>query len=269
MRLVRGHLTYANVMSTLAVFLVIGGGAAYAANTVFSSDIVDGEVMAADIARGAVGTSELADNDVRTADVRDASLDRGGLAGADIRDNSLLGGHIVNGSLGTNDYGDGSVDGLDIGNETIQNADVKDGTLLGGDIANGSLGTNDYGDGSVDGLDIGNNTVTSADISPAFEHAYTAHGGNPLSVSVPAGAYAVLGQATVSNLDADPQTATCSLQGQTMISDDRLDPFTSDVVPINATATLAGPGQITIACGGFSIVSQDTRLTVIRVNGIN
>jgi hypothetical protein len=33
MRAVRARLSYANVMSTLAVVLAIGGGAAYAANT--------------------------------------------------------------------------------------------------------------------------------------------------------------------------------------------------------------------------------------------
>jgi len=33
----------------IALFLVLTGGAAYAANTVFSTDIVDGEVKTADI----------------------------------------------------------------------------------------------------------------------------------------------------------------------------------------------------------------------------
>ena len=38
----------------LALFLVIAGGTAYAANTVFSADIVNGEVKTADI-----GTDEV------------------------------------------------------------------------------------------------------------------------------------------------------------------------------------------------------------------
>ena len=46
----RGRLSYANVMSTIAVLFAVGGGAAYAANTVFSSDIVNGEVKTQDIA---------------------------------------------------------------------------------------------------------------------------------------------------------------------------------------------------------------------------
>jgi hypothetical protein len=55
------------------LFLVLTGGAAYAANTVFGSDIVDGQVRSVDI-----GT-----NQVRDIDVRDDKLLGGGLTGAD------------------------------------------------------------------------------------------------------------------------------------------------------------------------------------------
>jgi hypothetical protein len=66
----RTHLTYANVMATLAVFLVLGGGA-YAAfqlpkDSVRSSNIVDGQVKSQDLGIGdalrfkdAVGTSSF------------------------------------------------------------------------------------------------------------------------------------------------------------------------------------------------------------------
>jgi hypothetical protein len=47
----RSHLTYANVIATVALFLVLGGGTAVAlngTNTVFSDDIVNGQVKLAD-----------------------------------------------------------------------------------------------------------------------------------------------------------------------------------------------------------------------------
>jgi hypothetical protein len=55
MRRMRRHLTYANVMATLAVFLVLGGGA-YAAfhlprNSVRSRNIVNGQVRQQDLAK--------------------------------------------------------------------------------------------------------------------------------------------------------------------------------------------------------------------------
>src|SRR5204863_1714851 len=50
----RSHLTYANVISSLCLFLVLGGGTAVAlngSNTVFSDDIVNGQVKQADLAK--------------------------------------------------------------------------------------------------------------------------------------------------------------------------------------------------------------------------
>ena len=40
----RPRLSYANVVSTLCLILVVGGGAAYAADTIGSEDIINGQV---------------------------------------------------------------------------------------------------------------------------------------------------------------------------------------------------------------------------------
>jgi hypothetical protein len=57
----------------LALFLVIAGGTAYAADTVFSTDIVDGQVKTADLADNAVDTNKIANKQVRSNDVRELS----------------------------------------------------------------------------------------------------------------------------------------------------------------------------------------------------
>jgi hypothetical protein len=44
MRRIRSRLTYASVMSTLAVFLVVGGGTAIASYVVSSNSIKNGQV---------------------------------------------------------------------------------------------------------------------------------------------------------------------------------------------------------------------------------
>jgi hypothetical protein len=81
---IRKRLTYANVMSSIAVFLVLGGGAAFAAskigshqlksnsvttakikkNAVTAAKIKKGAVTAAKIAAGAVGASQLANGGI-------------------------------------------------------------------------------------------------------------------------------------------------------------------------------------------------------------
>ena len=53
----------------LALFLVLAGGVAYGANTVFSEDIVNGEVKAPDI-----GTSAVTGPKIRNADVSNVDL---------------------------------------------------------------------------------------------------------------------------------------------------------------------------------------------------
>jgi hypothetical protein len=82
MRRIRAHLTYANVVSTLCLFLLLGGGTAVAldgSNTVFSDDITN--------------------NQVYSADVRDDNLSSGGLQAIDLAPDSVRGSEIQDGSL--------------------------------------------------------------------------------------------------------------------------------------------------------------------------
>ncbi len=71
---IKTRLTFANVASALALFFALGTAGAYAANTVFSADIVNGEVKSIDIA----------DETVRSIDVLNGSL-----SGADIDEGTL------------------------------------------------------------------------------------------------------------------------------------------------------------------------------------
>jgi hypothetical protein len=66
----RRHLTFANVASGLALFIALATGGAYAANTIYSTDIVDGQVMRQDLANGAVSAAKMADGTVQTAKIQ-------------------------------------------------------------------------------------------------------------------------------------------------------------------------------------------------------
>src|SRR2546423_8905859 len=81
MRICR-HLTYANGMATMAVFLVLGGGTAVAlpgSNTVQSDDLGPGaQVTAADVAANAVNGSNVVDNSLTAADIAPSVLPRAG-----------------------------------------------------------------------------------------------------------------------------------------------------------------------------------------------
>jgi hypothetical protein len=96
MRRIGEHLTYANVMATFAVFLVLSGGTAVAlsgSNTVFSDDIVNGEVKGPDVGVNAVTSPKVADRS---------------LSGNDLSLSTLGGGHIQNGTMSDVDIGSAS-----------------------------------------------------------------------------------------------------------------------------------------------------------------
>jgi hypothetical protein len=78
---IRKRITYANVMSSIAVFLVIGGASAFAATH---------------LGKNSVGTKQLKNNAVTTAKIK-----KNAVTGAKVKDGSLTGADINLGALGT------------------------------------------------------------------------------------------------------------------------------------------------------------------------
>jgi hypothetical protein len=86
---IRKRLTYANVMSSIAVFLVLGGATALAAsqlgkNTVGSKQLKKNSVTAAKLKNKAVTTGKIADKAITGAKVADGTL-----TGANINPSTL------------------------------------------------------------------------------------------------------------------------------------------------------------------------------------
>lgn len=69
----RRHLSYANVSATLALVVALSG-TAYAANTVRSKDIVNGQVKTADLGRNAVATNKIKKNAVTTSRIKSGAV---------------------------------------------------------------------------------------------------------------------------------------------------------------------------------------------------
>src|SRR3954447_13031729 len=135
------HLTYANVMSTLAVFLAVGGGAAYAANTVFSTDIVDGEVKTPDIASNAVVTGKIGNNQVFSSNVRDDTMPNGGLTAVD----------LAPGSVGSDEIADAAVTNFKLGSGVVTHSKLGPDSIDGSNVAANSLSLSDIVGANVNG----------------------------------------------------------------------------------------------------------------------
>jgi len=71
---IRKHITFANVMSSIAVFLVLGGGAAYAAKKIGSNEIKGNSITTGKIKKEAVSASKIKKNSVTTAKIANGAV---------------------------------------------------------------------------------------------------------------------------------------------------------------------------------------------------
>lgn len=74
MKQIRKRLTYANVMSSLAVFLVLGGATALAATKIGSKELKANSVLTGKIKKEAVTTAKLKNSAVTTAKIADKAV---------------------------------------------------------------------------------------------------------------------------------------------------------------------------------------------------
>ena len=84
MNKIRKRITYANVMSSIAVFLVLGGASAYAAKKIGSNEIKGNSITTGKIKKNAVTASKIKKNSITTAKIAN-----GAVTGAKINFNSL------------------------------------------------------------------------------------------------------------------------------------------------------------------------------------
>ena len=98
MKQIRKRLTYANVMSTIAVFLVLGGATALAA---------------AKLGKNSVGTNQIKKNAVTTAKIKN-----GAVTGGKVKNGSLTGTQVNAATLGTVPNATNATNATNAGNAT-------------------------------------------------------------------------------------------------------------------------------------------------------
>jgi hypothetical protein len=130
--------TYANVVSTLCLFLLLGGASALAAtqlakNSVGTKQIKNNAVATAKIKNGAITTKKIKDGAVTTAKIAAATVATSNLADnavttAKITDNAVTTGKITNAAVTTSKLANNSVTSAKIVNGQIRAWDL--GTIL-------------------------------------------------------------------------------------------------------------------------------------------
>ena len=128
------RLTYANVVSTLCLFLLLGGASALAAtklakNSVGATQIKKNAVVTAKIKNAAVTNSKLADNAVTSGKITDAAVTNSKLA-----DNAVTSGKITDAAVTNSKLADNAVTNSKLAGNAVTSGKIADGQVLAGDL---------------------------------------------------------------------------------------------------------------------------------------
>ncbi len=136
--------TYANVVSTLCLFLLLGGASAFAAtklakNSVGTTQIKKNAVVTAKIKNAAVTNSKIANNAVTSGKIADAAVTNSKLADNAVTTGKIIDSAVTNSKLAANavttgKIADGEVRAADLGTivtvqNTVQIEATKDATV--------------------------------------------------------------------------------------------------------------------------------------------
>lgn len=124
MKRIRSKLTYANVISTIALFLALSGGVALAASKIHSKNI----------AKGAVNTSKLQKGAVKTSKLHARAVTSGKLAVSAVRSNQ-----IADGAVGSTEIANGAVGSAQIGRGAVNTPQIADGAVGSAQIGSGAV----------------------------------------------------------------------------------------------------------------------------------
>jgi hypothetical protein len=152
---VRKRLTYANVMSSLAVFLVLGGGAAVAANG---------------LGKNSVGTPQIKRNAVKVGKLAPEAVKAGKLAKNAVptnrlRDNAVSAEKIANGSILTDKIADGSVTSSKLAKEAVLADKLAKDSVLTDKILNDAVTNAKIAPDAVTTGKIAGNAVTQPKVA--------------------------------------------------------------------------------------------------------
>jgi hypothetical protein len=122
---IRKRLTYANVMSSIAVFLVVGGATAFAAghlgkNTVGTKQLKKNAVATAKIKKNAITTAKIKKNAITSAKIRGGAVGSDKLANGAVGSDKLANGSVTSIKLANGAVGSGQIGANAVGNSQTQ-----------------------------------------------------------------------------------------------------------------------------------------------------
>jgi hypothetical protein len=147
--------TYANVVSTLCLFLLLGGASAFAAtklakNSVGSTQIKKSAVVTAKIKNAAVTNSKLADNAVSSGKITDAAVTTSKLADAAVTTSKL-----TDAAVATSKLADSAVTSGKLADNAVTTGKIADSAVTNSKLAANAVTSGKIADGEVRATDLG------------------------------------------------------------------------------------------------------------------
>jgi hypothetical protein len=174
-RRIRAHLTYSNVMSTIAVVFAIGGASAYAAshlpnNSVTSKTIKNGQVKTKDLQNNAVKAAKIANGAVTGSKIADQAVGTGqiganAVTGGQLANNAVTTGKIAANAVTTGQIGPNAVTAGQLANNAVTTGKIADNAVTTGKIADNAVTSSKLAANSVSGLvQVVDGTITGSDV---------------------------------------------------------------------------------------------------------
>ena len=135
----RRRFSYANVMSTVSVFLVVAGGTA----------------LAASLPANSVTSKTVKDNKLKSVDLKDGK----GVAGLDVIDASLTGDDLAPNSVSSAKVAANSLTADDLAANSVNSQEVVDASITADDLAPNSVSSAKVADNSLTGEDVDESTL--------------------------------------------------------------------------------------------------------------
>jgi hypothetical protein len=153
-----------DVCAVLALFVAVGTGGAYAANTIGSDDVINDSLLGEDIKQATLKGGDIAPDTIGSTRIIDDTL-----LTDDIKNATITGSDIESGTIGSPRIADNSLLGSDVKDGTLLTADIGDDTIAGGglnaeDLATNSVGQSEIQTDGVAATEIANDSIDSGEI---------------------------------------------------------------------------------------------------------
>ena len=173
----RRSFSYANVMSTLAVFLVIAGGTAIAAtaarDSVNSKSVKNNSLKGKDVKDSSLKSQDVRDESLTAADVDIDALPPTGPAGGALAGSypnptvaagAISGPQVLDDSLGAADLAADAVGAAELADDAVGSGEVQADSLLAADLGPNSVGGSEITGGAVSSGEVANGSLSTADV---------------------------------------------------------------------------------------------------------